>query len=109
MSLIKIVIYSTSTGKEPFSEWEDDLDAKTQAIVKNRLDRLKLGNFGDVKPIKGATGIWELRIDYGPGYRIYFGKKESTVVLLLIGGEKKSQDRDIAKAKKYWLEGKELL
>lgn len=109
MSLIKIVIYSTSTGKEPYSDWEDGLDKKANSIVKNRLDRLKLGNFGDVKPIKGAKDIWEIRIDYGPGYRIYFGKKGTTIVLLLVGGEKKSQDRDITKAKKYWLEGKELL
>lgn len=109
MNLIKIIIYSTKTGKEPFSEWEDGLDKKVQAIVKNRLDRLKLGNFGDAKTIKGAEGICELRIDYGPGYRIYFGKKGTTIVLLLVGGEKKSQERDIAKAKRYWLDGKELL
>lgn len=109
MSLIKIIIYSTDTGKEPYSDWEDGFDKKTNSIVKNRLDRLKLGNFGDVKPIKGAEGLWEIRIDYGPGYRIYFGKKGATIVLLLTGGEKKSQDRDIAKAKRYWLEGKELL
>jgi putative addiction module killer protein len=109
MSLIKIIIYSTSNGKEPYSEWEDGLDRKTHAIIKNRLDRLQLGNFGDIKPIKGADGVWEIRIDYGPGYRIYFGKQHMTIVLLLTGGEKKNQARDIAKAKRYWLEGKDLL
>lgn len=67
-----------------------------------------MGNFGDAKIIQNAEGIWELRIDYGPGYRIYFGKDGKTVVILLIGGEKKSQNRDIRKAKQYWLEYKRL-
>ena len=106
---IKIKIYSTKAGKEPFSEWEEDLDQKVRAIIRNRLDRIGLGNFGDAKMIKGAEGIWELRIDYGPGYRIYFGKKGFTIVLLLMGGEKKSQARDIEKANRYWLDGKESL
>lgn len=109
MSLIKIILYKTSAGKEPYSDWEDSLDKTTIAIVKNRLDRVRLGIFGDAKLIKPAIGIWELRIDYGPGYRIYFGKKGSTIVMLLIGGEKKSQDRDIAKAKRFWLDCKETL
>lgn len=108
MSLIKILIYSTSAHKEPYSDWEDSLDKTTQAVVKNRLDRVRLGNFGDSKMIKDGGGIWELRIDCGPGYRIYFGKKASVIVVLLTGGDKKSQIRDIAKAKQYWLKYKEL-
>ena len=107
MSLIKIIIYATDTGKEPFSEWEDGLDKKMRAIVMKRLDRIKLGNFGDAKRIQGGNGLWELRIDHGPGYRIYFGRKDTTIVILLTGGSKKSQTRDIAKAKKYWIEYKE--
>lgn len=109
MKLIKIVIYSTKTGKEPFSDWQDGLDKKTQAIVINRLDRISLGNFGKVKAIKGSKDIWEIVLDIGPGYRIYYGKKGATIVLLLVGGEKKTQERDIEKAKRYWLDGKELL
>lgn len=109
MSLIKISIYSTSTGKEPFSKWEDGLDKMMQAIVKNRLDRIRLGNFGDAKMIKDGGGIWELRIDIGPGYRIYFGKKGTTIVILLNGGDKKSQERDIEKAKRYWLDYKDSI
>jgi putative addiction module killer protein len=109
MELIKIVIYSTKTGKVPYSEWEDGLDKKTNAIVKNRLDRIRLGNFGKVKTIKGSKDIWEIVLDIGPGYRIYYGKKGTTVILLLVDGEKKSQERDIEKAKRYWLDGKELL
>ena len=108
MSLIKIVIYATDTGKEPFSEWENGLDKKIRAIVMKRLDRIKLGNFGDAKRIQGSTGIWELRIDHGPGYRIYFGREETTIVILLTGGSKKSQTRDITKVKQYWIEYKEL-
>ncbi len=109
MSLLKIFIYSTSTGKEPYANWEDSLDTMTRAVVKNRLERIKLGNFGDAKMIKDGEGIWELRIDYGPGYRIYFGKKWTTIIVLLTGGDKRSQSRDIAKAKRYWLECKEIL
>ncbi len=105
---MKIVIYATDTGKEPFSDWENGLDKKIRAIVIKRLDRIKLGNFGDAKRIQSGNGIWELRIDHGPGYRIYFGKDETTIVILLTGGNKKSQTRDITKAKQYWLEYKEL-
>jgi len=107
MSILKIITYSTSTKKEPFTDWLDDLEIRTQAIILTRLSRITLGNFGDCKFLKNADGVWELRIDNGPGYRVYFGKVKSTVVVLLIGGEKKSQLRDIAKAKRYWLDYKE--
>jgi putative addiction module killer protein len=109
MELIKIIIYSTKTGKEPYSNWEDKLDKQIRAIVRNRLERIRLGNFGKVKIIKGSKDIWEIILDIGPGYRIYYGKKGTAIVLLLVGGEKKTQERDIEKAKQYWLEGKELL
>jgi putative addiction module killer protein len=104
MNLIKIVSFVTKSGKEPFTEWEDSLEKGTQIIVASRLDRVRLGNFGDCKLIKGGEGIKELRINFGPGYRIYFGIDSATLVILLIGGEKRSQNRDIEKAKKYWLE-----
>ena len=74
-----------------------------------RLDRIALGAFGDYKPIKGAHGLFELRIDFGPGYRIYFGNQGSQLVILLIDGDKGSQSRDIAKAKRYWESYKESL
>ncbi len=108
MDTIKIIIYSTKTGAEPYSNWENGLETKTRAIIKNRLDRIKLGNFGDAKIIKGGEGLWELRIDYGPGLRIYFGKKGKTVVILLAGGSKGSQSHDITKAKRYWLDYKDV-
>ena len=106
---IKISIYTTSAGKAPFKAWLNDLDVKTRAIIKTRLDRIGLGNFGDSKPIKNGGGVKELRISYGPGYRIYYGMKGSTLVILLVGGDKKSQNRDITKAKRYWLDIKEIL
>lgn len=109
MNTIEIVIYTTKTGKSPFNDWESRLDAKAQVIIANRLDRIRLGNFGDCKPIIGGEGVKELRVDFGPGYRIYFGMQGSTIVILLIGGAKKSQLRDIEKAKQYWLECKEKL
>ncbi len=109
MSLIKIINYSTPSNKEPLTDWFDDLDFKTQSVVIERMARVRLGNFGDCKYIKNGDGIWELRIDYGPGYRIYFGKQKTTIIILLLGGDKKSQSRDITKAKRYWLEYKESL
>lgn len=107
MSILKIITYTTSTGKEPFTAWLSDLDTKERAIILARITRVRLGNFGDCKPIKDGEGILELRIDYGPGYRVYLGRKGIMLVVLLIGGDKGSQERDIAKAKVYWRTFKE--
>lgn len=108
MNLLKIIIYSTSRGKKPFTEWLNNLDEFAQSIIETRLDRVSIGNFGDCKQIVNGNGIWELRITYGPGYRVYFGKQGQKVVVLLLGGNKKSQSSDITKAKRYWAEYKEL-
>lgn len=107
MNTIQIIIYKTSANKEPYSIWEAKLDIMTRAVINNRLDRMSLGNFGDAKLLKSTGGIWELRINWGPGYRIYFGKSAKTIVVLLIGGDKKSQESDIQKAQSYWLDYKE--
>ncbi len=107
MSMLKIVIYSTRNGKKPYLEWRDSLDGKTRSIILTRIDRVSINNFGDCKQIKNGGGIWELRINFGPGYRIYFGKEGTTLILLLVGGNKTTQNRDIEKAKKFWLEYKE--
>lgn len=109
MPIIEIITYTTSLNKEPFTDWLEDLDEKTQSIVHKRLARVRLGNFGDCKPIKGGNGISELCMDYGPGYRIYFGRYKETMVVLLTGGSKGSQARDIDKAKRYWQDYKESL
>jgi putative addiction module killer protein len=107
MSMIKIIPYTTKKGTQPFPDWQAKLDRSIQAIIVARLVRVRLGNFGDCKLLQNSDGVWELRINHGPGYRVYFGKKGLTVIILLIGGDKKSQTRDIAKAKQYWLEYKE--
>lgn len=108
MDIVKIILYSADTGKEPFIEWYSRLDAATRPIISERLMCLRKGNFGVCKPIRGYVGIYELVINYGPGYRLYYGKQGNTVVVLLIGGEKKSQDRDIEKAYRYWTDYKGL-
>ena len=84
---------------EIFSGWLRKLrDENARARIQIRIRRLSLGNFGDVKPVGG--GVSELRIDYGPGYRVYFKQRGEKLVLLLAGGTKDTQEADIAKAKK---------
>jgi putative addiction module killer protein len=81
-----------------FAEWMNGLrDMRATARITVRIRRLSLGNFGDVKSI--GSGVSELRIDYGPGYRVYFMRRGAALVILLCGGDKRTQDRDILKAK----------
>lgn len=83
---------------EAFSQWMDGLkDERTRARIAARVDRLAHGNAGDVKPVGG--GISELRMDFGPGYRVYFIKRGMVLIILLCGGDKKTQTKDIQKAK----------
>ncbi len=101
-------IYRTKEGKEPFAEWLSSLkDKMAQAQIKNRLNRLMFGNYGDCKSV--GEGIYELRIHMSPGFRIYFVEQATTIVLLLIGGNKQTQTKDIQKAKDYWNEFRERL
>ncbi len=98
-----IVIYETTDGKSPFLDWLNELkDIKARATIRARLDRVRLGNLGDAKNI--GDGVCELRITFGPGYRVYFGQDGLVLVILLCGGDKGSQKRDIAKAKALWRE-----
>lgn len=108
MSMVKIDVYKTSENKSPYYEWLEDLDIPVQAMIEKRMTRVRLGNFGEHHGIKGCSGVYELIFDKGPGYRIYYGKKGLSIIILLIGGDKGSQQRDIAKAKRYWQECKEL-
>lgn len=81
-----------------FSDWFENLkDRKARARIQARIDRVEMGNFGDVAPV--GEGVSEMRIFYGPGYRVYFIKQNSVVVILLSGGDKSSQNKDIVKAK----------
>ena len=99
-------IYQTQNGQKPFIQWLESIqDLGTQGRIDRRLERLANGNFGDCRPI--GDGVFELRIHFGPDYRIYFGELDDTIVLLLCGGDKSSQERDIRRAKTYWLQYKE--
>jgi putative addiction module killer protein len=104
----KLIYFETKNGKCPFSEWMDKLESSTRVIINTRLSRVKLGNWGDCEQLKGATGLWELRIHHGPGYRFYLGKVKNTFFVLLCAGLKKDQTKDIQLAKKYWADYKEM-
>ncbi|MDE0017584.1 MAG: type II toxin-antitoxin system RelE/ParE family toxin [Candidatus Poribacteria bacterium] len=102
----EIQIYRTPNGRQPFTEWLESIrDANAQDRIQARTNRLKFGNLGDYKSV--GDGVCELRLNFGPGCRIYFGQRDRTIVLLLCGGDKSSQTRDIERAKTYWLEYKE--
>ena len=93
--------YVASNGQVPFDSWYDSLrDSKISTIIDKRLNRVILGNLGDCQSV--GNGVFELRIDYGPGFRIYFGQVGTTIILLLCGGDKSTQDRDIRQAIEYW-------
>ena len=88
-------------GKIPFERWIKGLrDRKARAKIEVRIARIRLGNFGDYRSV--GEGVYELRIDYGPGYRVYYGRSGNRVVLLLCGGDKSSQKEDVKKAKEYF-------
>lgn len=97
----QLLEYLTTNGRNPFRTWLRRLtDHQARARIRVRLNRLRLGSFGDTKSL--GEGVSEMRIPYGPGYRVYFGRRGKTAVILLCGGPKKTQSRDIAKAKEYW-------
>ena len=87
-------------GRSPFAEWFDDLDAVTAARVDRSIRRLEAGNFGAAKSLH--DGVFELRLDFGPGYRVYYGREGWTIIILLGGGSKRRQDGDIAAAVERW-------
>jgi putative addiction module killer protein len=97
----EILHYLTVDGHDRFSEWLADLaDRQARARILTRLGRVQTGNFGDAKPIR--YGVSELRIDWGPGYRVYYARVGSQVILLLISGDKRAQAADIETAIDYW-------
>jgi putative addiction module killer protein len=96
-------LYVTRTGRVPFDDWLLRLrDAQARARIRVRLARVRLGNLGDAHAVGG--GVWELRIDYGPGYRVYYAQNGPAVLLLLGGGDKSTQDADIRQAQRSWAE-----
>ena len=95
-----LVVYQDETGNKPFDEWLDDLgDTAVVARILSRIARVEHGNFRDCKAV--GDGVSELRLAFGAGYRVYFAEVGTIVVLLLCGGDKGSQSRDIKAAKKY--------
>jgi putative addiction module killer protein len=100
-----IIVYHTAAGKEPFTDWLNSLrDSTTRRRILKRLLRLEQGHYGDFKPVGG--GVNELRFFFGAGYRVYFAEDGDTLVVLLCGGDKSSQRRNIQQAQAYWQEYK---
>jgi putative addiction module killer protein len=94
-------IYEDVRGVRPFEAWLRGLkDLKGRAVIRARIARLMLGNAGDSKPV--GEGVYEARIAFGPGYRVYYAPEGKVIVLILCGGDKGSQRRDIELAKRYW-------
>ena len=106
VSLIEIKVLETDEGKVPFEEWYDSLkDKMTKVRIRRRLDRIELGNFGDTESV--GEGVYELRLHFGSGYRVYFVRVGSTVIVLVGGGDKSTQKKDIAQAKTIWRQYKD--
>jgi len=98
--------YRTPNDRVPFTEWFESIrDTRTRTRIRRRLVRLEEGNFGDYRSV--GEGVFELRLHFGAGYRIYFTIERNEVILVFCGGDKSSQQRDIEHAKTYWLEYKE--
>jgi putative addiction module killer protein len=103
--MVAIREYLDARGRSPFAKWFKVLNFPAAAKVTTALVRIEHGNFSTTKGV--GAGIYECRIDFGPGYRIYFGKDGETVVILLAGGTKKRQIEDIIAAQKHWSDYKE--
>lgn len=95
-----IKLYVTPEGKIPVIHWLESLDKQVRYRIKERLDRVRLGNLGDHRFL--VNGVSELRLSFGAGYRIYYATEDNNIILLLCGGDKSSQPKDITKAIFYW-------
>ena len=93
-------VYVADDGTTPFRDWLAKLEMPTKARVQARLLRFELGNLGDHKSI--GAGVWEARLFFGPGYRLYFGKENPSSIVLLLGGSKSSQRTDVRRARRFW-------
>jgi putative addiction module killer protein len=106
--MFEVLHYTTANGQDLFALWLNDLrDRRASSKVLARIDRLALGNFGDYRVLDG--GVYELRIDWGPGYRVYFARVGKSVLILLCGGDKTTQQKDIENAKTYLQDYKKRL
>lgn len=102
--MLELRYYLAADGKSPFEDWFFDLNAPAAAKVTVALARLEHGNLSNVKGV--GEGVLECRIDHGPGYRVYFGRDGELLVILLTGGTKRRQDKDIDAAKDFWADYK---
>jgi len=102
--MIRIFAYRDAEGREPFNRWFDELDAQAAAKVRAALAQLEAGNTSEVKPV--GSGVSERRIHWGPGLRVYFGQDGQTLIILLGGGTKATQARDIRQARECWADYK---
>jgi putative addiction module killer protein len=102
--MVTIREYLDAQGRSPFARWFEDLNAPAATKVTTALVRIEQGNFSNTKGV--GAGVFECRIDFGPGYRIYFGKDGDVIVILLAGGTKKRQDEDIQAAQRRWTDYK---
>ena len=98
--VIEIREYLDDRGRSPFGRWFDSLDARAAARVRTSLARMEAGNLGDVRGV--GRGVLERRINVGPGYRVYFGRDGDALIVLLGGGTKAQQQRDIEDARRLW-------
>ena len=98
--MIAVREYITEAGKSPFGRWFSGLNASAAVKIATALERITQGNFSNAKALGG--GVSEYKIDFGPGYRMYFGKDGDTLVILLAGGSKKRQSADIEAARENW-------
>jgi len=98
--MIELRGYIDENGNKPFADWLEDLDAPAAAKVTIALTRMERGNFSNAKGV--GAGVYEYKIDFGPGFRIYFGKDGDRLVILIGGGSKRSQQKDIASAHTRW-------
>jgi len=104
MGMVEVREYVDDSGHVPYRDWLVELDAATRARIVTATLRVEQGNFSAAKSVGG--GVYELRLDFGPGYRVYFGKDGERIVILLGGGSKKRQSADIAAAHAHWAEYK---
>ena len=103
---MKLFRYQRQDGQVPFADWLNGIrDKATQARIRVRIQRLAAGNLGDIRPVGG--GVSELRLHFGPGYRVYLAQQGSSWILLLCGGDKSSQQKDIQTARSYLKDWKE--
>ena len=103
--MIEVRRYQRPDSEVPVTDWLAGMrDARARAKLEIRFRRVSMGIFGDIKPV--GEGVLELREDIGPGYRVYLGRRGATLVILLCGGDKRTQDADIKRAKEYWSDWK---